>query len=329
MKKIYRVLEDRGFSFLLSDEQGREWTGEARGNLRKAPVEEQPTVGDWVHGLPQPGDWISIEAVEPRMNLLRRQASGGGLQKLGANVDVLWIACALNQDFNLNRLDRYVAMALACEVQPVILLTKADLVEDPVAFLDETAARFSGVDVHALSVTENWNLEALDRYLRRDQTVALMGSSGVGKSTLVNHRLGQNVLETGAIREDDGKGRHTTTHRSLHRLPNGAWLMDTPGLRSLALWDGEEGLEALFADLKVYAEQCRFRDCAHESEPGCRVREALASGVIAPERWASYQKLLAEQAYLRRKVDPVARAEEQKRWKQIHRDLRARTKMKR
>lgn len=328
---IFRVLEDRGTTFLVTDTDNQNtWKAETTGNIKKSAAEFQPTVGDWVQGSLQPGNWIHLEAIEPRKNLLARQAaSGAGLQKLGANIDFLFIATALNQDFNLNRLDRFIAMAFTCNIQPVVLLTKVDLVEDPLTYLEETAHRFPGVDVHGVSALENWNLEALQNYLQAGFTVALVGSSGVGKSTLVNTLLGEAILDTGGIREDDGRGRHTTTHRSLHRLPNGAWLMDTPGLRSLSLWDGEEGIETLFQDIETWSRQCKFTDCAHQTEPGCQIQQALDNGELSEDRWNSYLKLQKEERFQRRKFDKQVAAEEKKRWKTIHKQVRERVRLKR
>lgn len=327
---VFRVLEDRGTTYLVSQNGEQTWLAEVSGNIKKSATEDQPTVGDWVYGVPQPGDWIYIEGIAPRKNLLARQsANADGLQKLGANIDFLLIATAVNQDFNLNRLDRYVAMAMACEIQPVILLTKIDLAEDPAEFLEQTAARFPTVDVHAVSAIENWNLEALQAYLQPDMTVAVVGSSGVGKSTLVNTVLGENVLDTGGIREDDGRGRHTTTHRSLHRLPNGAWLMDTPGLRSLALWDGDEGIDSIFQDIEALSRACKFTDCEHRTEPGCQIQKALQTGTLEDSRWQSYLKLKKEENFQRRKFDKQAASEEKKKWKAIHKQVRERVRLKR
>lgn len=329
-KIIFRVLEDRGTSYLISQDGEQIFPAQISGKLKNADSVDQPTVGDWVAGTYQPGDWIFIESVEPRMNLLsRKSASGREEQKLGANIDFLLIATALNQDFNLNRLDRYVAMAISCGVQPVILLTKIDLVESPETFLDQTADRFPDVNIHAVSAIEKWNLECLEAYLQAGSTVALMGSSGVGKSTLVNKLLGKAVLETGGIRDDDGKGRHTTTHRSLHLTPSGAWLMDTPGLRGLALWDGELGVQSIFQDIEDLASSCKFTDCRHQSEPGCKIIEALESRQIEENRWQSYLKLKSEEAFQRRKVDKAEALKEKKRWKSISKLQREHSKMRR
>lgn len=328
-KLIFRVLEDRGTTLLVSQNGKQTWSAQLSGKLRNSESIDQPTVGDWVEGSPQPGDWIYIESVRPRMNLLSRQSvSGKGAQKLGANVDYLFIATALNQDFNLNRLDRFVAMALNSQVQPVIILTKIDLVENPEDFLDRTAERFPDVNIHAISTLENWNLESLNIYFQPDLTVALMGSSGVGKSTLVNTILKSEVLDTGEIRADDGKGKHTTTHRSLHFTENGAWLMDTPGLRGLELWDGEEGLQSLFGDIESLAGLCKFTDCQHETEPGCQIQAHLESGELDSERWKSYLKLKREEGRQKRKVDKAEASKEKQKWKARSKELRKRIQVK-
>lgn len=324
----FRVLEDRGQHFLLTIDGVKTWLGELNGRLKKGEVEGKPTTGDMVRGILQPGDWISIEEVLPRKNLLVRQAAGSqDLQKLGANIDYLLVAMAMNQDFNLNRLDRYVSMSLACQIQPVVVLTKADLAEDPYHLLDQTGARFPDLEIHAISVKEGWNLDSLQKYLQAGLTVALVGSSGVGKSTLTNCLLGAEVLDTGEIREDDGKGKHTTSYRSLHLLHNGAWIMDTPGLRSLALWSAEEGLSQLFEDIENLRLQCRFNDCRHETEPGCKILSALQSGVLEEQRWQSYLKLKREQDFLKRKTDKAAASAQKEVRKKRTKQFRQQTKV--
>lgn len=324
---IFRVLEDRGTTFLISQDGEKLYSAVLSGKMKNQDPEFLPTVGDWIQGNWQPGEWVYIESLVERKNLLARKSAGGGsLQKLGANLDYLLIATALNQDFNLNRLDRYVAMAYSCGIHPVILLTKADLVDNPGEFLDETTERFPFIDIHGVSTVENWNLDCLEKYLQPGKSVALVGSSGVGKSTLVNRVLGDEMLETGRIREDDGKGRHTTTHRSLHRLKNGAWLMDTPGLRGLALWDGEAGVSHLFNDIEAWSLQCKFTDCQHKTEPHCRIRQALENGELSEEKWKSYLKLQSEEAYHERKVDRFEAEKEKKRIKAIQKQLREKYK---
>lgn len=318
-ENIYRVIQDHGHSYLLqpfdSSKKHIHLRGKSRRRQNLETWSDRPCVGDWVQGQMQPGDWVTIDPVVERKNLISRVGPDGEPQALAANLDFLLIAAALNQDFNLNRLDRYVSMAVGCDVQPVIVLTKLDLVENPVEFIDQVASRYPVVDVHGLSCKENLNLRCLDIYLQPDWTVALVGSSGVGKSTLVNNLLQKEVLVTADIRQDDGRGRHTTSFRSLHRLPNGAWVMDTPGLRTLALLDAEAGLNFTFSDIQGLSTRCRFNDCQHDSEPGCAVQEALKNGSLSESQWKSYLKLKKEEAYLRRKVDKAAFSEHKRIWK--------------
>lgn len=321
-ENYFRVVEDRGTSFLVSTDGHKTYKAELDGLLKQKNEIEKPVVGDWVVGDLQPGEWLYIHKVVHRKNILRRKAANEDRrvqhsQNLAANVDFLWILSSLNEDYSLNRIERYVAMAISCNVQPVIILSKVDLVENQVHYVDEVAQRFSGIDVHGVSVTHGWNLECFDRYLLPEKTVALMGSSGVGKSTLINHLMEQNILKTQEVREDIGTGRHTTTTRSLHRLPQGAWLMDTPGLRSLALWDGENGLQTIFADIESISLRCRFSNCTHQTEPGCAIQEALTNHALSQERWENYLKLMKEQNYLRRKEDLGEAMKHKNRWKSI------------
>ncbi len=225
---------------------------------------------------------------------------------------------SLNEDLNLRRLERYLILARESGAQPVVLLTKSDLaadVADAPAAVDSIAA---DVPVVALSSVSGEGLDAVRSWLRPGVTAALLGSSGVGKSTLVNTLAGEELLTTQEIR-DDGQGRHTTTRRELVRLPGGALVIDTPGMRELQLWVADEGLEETFEDVTSLFDQCRFSDCSHDSEPGCAVKAALQDGTLAPERWESYLKLQAELAHLERRLDKRAASEERKRWKALSR----------
>jgi ribosome biogenesis GTPase len=202
------------------------------------------------------------------------------------------------------------------------VLTKADTHPDPDAAVAEIADRCAGVDIVVTSAVDGLGMDALTEIPRPDRTVVLFGASGAGKSTLANRMLGDDVLETGAVREGDNRGRHTTSARHLLPLPAGGVLLDTPGLRGLQLWGDGGGVEAVFADVEAFAAQCRFRDCAHEAEPGCAVNGAVAAGDLDPERLASYRKLVRELAHLDRQQDPAARAAQTQQWKQIHKAMR-------
>jgi ribosome biogenesis GTPase len=234
-----------------------------------------------------------------RQSLFRRKAPGKKVaeQLIAANVDTLFIVTSLNDDFNLNRIERYLSLALDAGVEPVVVLSKADLCDDPGHFQRKVQSMDSRLLVETLNCLDADESHKLSPWCTTGQTVALMGSSGVGKSTLLNTLLGEGVQATGAIREKDSKGRHVTTGRSLHPIRGGALLLDTPGLRELQLADCEEGVDATFADVTTLAEQCRFKDCAHDSEPGCAVQAAIEKEELDPRRLASYQKLMREQAF--------------------------------
>jgi ribosome biogenesis GTPase / thiamine phosphate phosphatase len=295
-------------------------------------------------GYPVTGDWVAAELkggaaviaqVLPRRTAFTRMAAGTAKdrQVVAANVDVALLAASLNADLNLRRLERYLATAYESGAGPIILLTKADACAEPDELIAGVEAIAFGVPVLAVSVRTGQGLAALSAQLEPGKTAVLLGSSGVGKSTLVNALAGAERMATREIREDDAHGRHTTTHRELILLPSGALILDTPGMRELALWDAEAGVAAAFAEttaqVEALAQGCRFRDCAHDREPGCAVRAALADGSLDAERWASFQKLRRELAFAVRKEDPLAAAAERKRWIAIHKSGRARTKSKR
>jgi ribosome biogenesis GTPase / thiamine phosphate phosphatase len=271
-----------------------------------------PVTGDWVtiRPGPSPTDPVSIAAVLARRSAVSRGAAGDGAteQVLAANVDVIWIVHGLDTPPNLRRIERYLAAAWESGAVPEIVLTKADLSPDVATAAAEVDSIAMGVSVHVVSATVAADLHRLRGHLRPGRTVALLGPSGAGKSTLINALGDARLAATGEVRAFDGKGRHTTTRRELFHLPGGALLLDTPGLREFRVWALDEGLAQAFPDVEVLAAQCRFRDCRHESEPGCAVLAAAAAGTIDADRLTSYRKLRAEMAYLERKVDPQARA---------------------
>jgi len=269
-----------------------------------------PTTGDFVLIQYNPcGDSIIIRTLPRKTFFSRRDPTPGrGEQAVAANVDYVFIMQSLNQDFNGKRLERYLALGWQSGATPVVVLTKADLKEDCGSYVQQAEALAVGVAVHAVSAKSGRGLAALEAYVKPGKTVVFLGSSGVGKSSLVNALAGETVMAVKEIREADDKGRHTTTHRQLIMLKNGAMVIDTPGMRELGMWDADEGLHSAFGDVEQFLGKCRFSDCRHLTEPGCAIREAIECGELSPERWENYSKLKREAkfcdnkaAYLERK----------------------------
>jgi ribosome biogenesis GTPase / thiamine phosphate phosphatase len=292
-------------------------TGDANahlpGRLRHSisSAEELPAVGDWVTVTVHAGDppVATIQGVLPRRSAFRRKTAGDvtAAQVVAANVDVAFIAGALPDDVNLRRIERYLTLAWESGATPVVLLTKADLVDDANASIRDVRSVAPGVEVIAISAIDGTGVDAVAAMLGPGVTAVLLGSSGVGKSTLVNALLGEERQRVGEVR-NDGRGRHTTTHRELIELPGGASLIDTPGMRELQLWSAADGIEETFRDIALLAEECRFRDCAHVTEPGCAVIAALEHGALDPARLESWRALHRELAYLERRQDAAALA---------------------
>jgi ribosome biogenesis GTPase len=272
--------------------------------------EPYPTAGDTVDIMRNPqGDSIIIKTRPRKSYFSRLDPDPGGHreQAVAANFDFVFIMQSLNQDFNPRRMERYLSLAWQSGGVPVIVLTKSDLAEDPSVQTGALTSVAMGADIIAVSAVTGDGMELLEKYLYPGSTTVFLGSSGVGKSSLLNALMGRDVMEVKAIREDDAKGRHTTTHRQLVVLPNGACVIDTPGMRELGLWgtDTEEGVSGIFPDVEAMLGRCRFSDCKHQSEPGCAVREALENGGIAPERWESYLKLKREALYAENKAEAI------------------------
>lgn len=310
--------------------------GELRCELPRRLVHEAattadlPAVGDWVVVAPRPAERAgTITHVLPRRTKFSRKTAWQAAEEqvLAANVDVAFLVTSLNEDINLRRLERYLTLAWESGAQPVIVLTKSDLHPAPEAAVAEVGSIAYGVPVHAISSVTGEGLESIRAHLGPGRTAVLLGSSGVGKSTLVNTLAGEELLATQEIR-GDGKGRHTTTRRELVELPGGGLVIDTPGIRELQLWIADDGIDETFEDVTELFSRCRFSDCAHDREPGCAVRAAIADGTLAGERWESYVKLLGELAHLERKLDRRAASEARKQWKALGQEARAHMRLK-
>ena len=283
--------------------------------------------------LPAVGDWVAVQVGEeravihglvPRAGAFTRKVAGETTEEqvVAANVDTVFLVAGLDHDFNPRRLERYVVATWESGAQPVLVLNKADLGDRVEERLAEAVAAAPGVPAVAVSARDRTGLEGLAPWLEPGRTVALLGSSGVGKSTLANALLDEERQATHEVREDDSRGRHTTTRRELMALPGGALLIDTPGLRELQLWSGEESLTGAFPEVDALAAACRFRDCRHREEPGCAVRAAVASGALDEDRFASWVKLQRELRWLEARQDQRARAEQEAKWKAITKSMK-------
>jgi ribosome biogenesis GTPase len=304
---LYRVLTADG-----------EALGRVAGRLRHHATgrTDYPAVGDWVAiDRGRDGSEARIQAVLPRTSRFSRRAAGDVTEEqiVAANIDVVFLVGGLDGDFNPRRLERYLVVAKESGAAPVIVLNKADLSDDPQARVEETRALAPDVTVHAVSCRAPESLEPLREYLGSGRTGALLGSSGVGKSTIVNRLIGHDLLRTREVRDWDSRGRHASTTRQLVRLPGAGVLIDTPGMRELQLWETGDAIAGTFTDIEALAEQCRFRDCQHQAEPGCAVLAAQASGELAPGRLASFLKLAAEQRHQHRQQDERAQLDEKRR----------------
>jgi ribosome biogenesis GTPase len=294
----------------------------------EAAPEELPSVGDWVAVSDAgPGRGV-IHAVLPRRTKFSRKMAGFETteQILAANIDIAFLVSALMDDLNLRRIERYLTTAWASGATPVVLLTKADLFENTSESLAAVEQAAPGTSVHLVSGVTGLGLDEIRAHLRPNRTATMLGSSGVGKSTLINALMGKEYFATAGVRWD-GRGRHTTTHRELVLVPGGGLIIDTPGLRELQLWDTSEGLDETFQDIEALARECKFNDCLHEREPGCAVRTAVADGRLTEARFSSYKKLEREYAHLETKRNARARAEQKRRHRKLTKAYRAQTKV--
>jgi len=325
------VREDRGRYRVLNGagERAAELAGRLRHEARTRL--DYPAVGDWVAVRDGGGGSEVIAHLLPRATAFVRKVAGETTEEqiVAANVDTVFVVMGLDDNYNVRRVERYLTAAWESGATPVVVLNKSDLAEDPDASLAEVESVAAGASVVAVSALGPETLAALERWLAPGRTVALLGSSGVGKSTLVNALLGAERLATGAVREADSRGRHTTTHRELVPLPGGALLIDTPGMRELQLWGDESSASAAFPEILELEAGCRFGDCRHDSEPGCAVRAALRAGTLDESRFESWKKLQRELRFLETKTDARARAEETAKWKAIHKSMKHHPKAKR
>ncbi|MGV3463974.1 MAG: ribosome small subunit-dependent GTPase A [Heyndrickxia sp.] len=310
-KKMYRVLTEYG-----------ELLGEVSGKFRFNALDrgDYPAVGDWVVISARPEEQkATIHAVLPRKSKFSRKVAGQTTEEqiVASNVDTIFLVNALNADFNVRRIERYILSAWESGANPVIILSKSDLCEDIDEKLAEVETVAFGIPILPISAEKNIGLDQLAPYLYEGQTVALLGSSGVGKSTLTNTIIGHQKQQVKEIREGDDRGRHTTTHRELIVLEQNGILIDTPGMRELQLWEADDGLSQSFSDVESLAEQCKFRDCKHRKEPGCAVQQAISEGTLDIDRYNNYVKLQKELAYIERKENQRAALAEKAKWKQV------------
>jgi ribosome biogenesis GTPase len=308
-----RVIIAHNNYFTLLDGE-REWLATPAGRLRlnAKRISSLPVVGDWVAMKPRKGeeDRATVHAVLPRRTKFSRRSPErpADEQVISANIDTALIVSDLVTDFNVRRLERYLALAHESGAKPVVLLTKLDLSEDVEEMLEELAPVARDAPVHVISNVTGEGVDLVRQYLGPGQTAVLLGSSGVGKSTLINSLMGRERMNTAETR-DDGRGRHTTTHRELVILENGGMIIDNPGMRELGLWDSNAGIRDSFNDIAALAAKCRFSDCSHQSEPGCAVKQAVEEGTLDEERFDNFHKLISERASLDTAREMQARLE--------------------
>ncbi len=313
---VYRVLTEQG-----------EQLAEAAGRLKHlaAGRHELPAVGDWVALRLDDGGRCLIRAVLPRLGRFSRKAAGGWTEEqvVAANIDTVFLVSGLDGDFNPKRIERYLLLARQSHARPVVILNKSDVADDVEEAVALVRALAPDVAVLAISAATGQGFETLQEFLGPGQTVALLGSSGAGKSSIVNRLVGARVLPTRSVRESDSRGRHASVHRQMIALPGGGLVIDTPGMRELQLWDVDGGLDETFGELAVLGERCRFRDCRHAREPGCAVKAAVEDGTLDAARYENFLKLQAERQELDRRLNERALLEQKRHSKVMAKALKA------
>lgn len=329
--RVVRVISVQRGSLLVSDGEN-EWLCKVSGKLLHSEGGMHPIAGDWVLS----SDAV-ISDILPRKSMLSRGAAGsrggqaGGAsreQAIAANIDVVFIVCGLDRDFNVRRVERYLSLVYNCGLMPVVVLTKSDLHEAPESFAAEMGSVAFGVPVVLSSCLDCRGKIELESWLGEGRTIAMLGSSGAGKSTLANMLYGSDIQTTGAVSSAVGKGRHHTTAREMIRMPQGGMLMDNPGIREIAFSEDGQGVDVAFPEIKALAQACRFSDCSHASEPDCAVAAAVESGDLSADRLESYRKMKREMAYLAARQDKSADRVEKERWKHIALSIRTVNKRK-
>lgn len=323
---IGRICAEYKNNYKLFSEFG-ELNATISGKFRKncTVQEDFPAVGDWVlfDYIEQESKAI-IQEIFPRKSKFSRKVAGQQTQEqiIASNIDFAFIVCALNYDFNLRRIERYLSLIWQSGSTPVVVLTKTDLCSDVQDKISQVENIAFGVDIHAISNISPAGIDVMQKYFEHNKTVVLLGSSGVGKSSLINNLINKEVMKVNVLRCNLEKGRHTTTHKQMLLLSNGGLIIDTPGIRELQLWDAEDGINQVFRDIEELSKHCKFNDCTHNNEPGCAVQNAIKEGFLNADRLENYLKILKEQEYLINRQSQSAAKIEREKWKTIHKQIK-------